>query len=138
MRYLLTLMLICGFGLAARGDIHAPPGADHGPTRKLGRGISNILYGASELPYTMIAENRSKGNHAAWGYGIVKGTGRVLQRLRYGVQEVVTFPFPTQKGKYTPPYRSRIIWKHRGYHEFPPELGNQNRFHHVRTESDDQ
>ena len=48
----------------------------HGPTRKLGRGISNLLFGWSELPHEISRVNEKEGNSAAAGYGVVRGVGR--------------------------------------------------------------
>jgi hypothetical protein len=45
---------------------------------------------------------------------------------------MVTFPFPTVKGSYRPPYRSDIPWIKSGYQEFPPELGFETRYNYVR------
>lgn len=113
-------------------DIQAPPGSDYGPTRKFGRAISNIAFGASEIIDSITAVNYSEGNSAAWSYGLVRGLGRTLARLGYGVYELVLFPFPTQKGTYKPPYKSDIPWIHSGYPEFPPELGWETRYDYVR------
>jgi len=116
----------------ASADIQAPPSSDQGPTRKLGRGISNIAFGSSELLDSMAAVNYSEGNSAAFGYGLVRGIGRTLARLGYGIYEVVLFPFPTQKGTYYPPYKSNIPWINSGYTEFPPELGWETRYDYCR------
>ena len=42
-----TLCVLSGFVAA---DIHSPPGSHYTSTRKLGRAISNILYGFVEIP----------------------------------------------------------------------------------------
>lgn len=113
-------------------DIQAPPASDQGPTRKLGRGISNLAFGITELPVAISEVNYSEGNSAAFGYGLVRGVGRMFARMGYGLYEVVLFPFPTHQGKYTPPYRSDIPWIHSGYSEFPPELGFESRYNYSR------
>lgn len=113
-------------------DIQAPPASEYGPTRKLGRGLSNILFGYTELPIAMQEVNYTEGNSAAFGYGVVRGVGRSLARLGYGVYEVLLFPIPTNNGRYTPPYKSEIPWLSRGYSEFPPELGFESRYNYVR------
>ena len=117
----------------AFADIQAPPASDYGPTRKLGRGIGNIAFGASEIIDQMTAVNYSEGNSAAFSYGLVKGVGRFFARLGYGVYEVALFPFPTQHGTYYPPYRSDIPWINSGYQEFPPELGFDTKYNYSRT-----
>jgi len=126
---------VLALGLCASvafADIQSPPAADYGPTRKLGRGLSNILWGSSELLDSMAAVNYQEGNSAAFSYGIVRGLGRTFARLGYGFYEVVLFPFPTHKGTYYPPYKSDIPWIHSGYSEFPPELGWESRYNYSR------
>ena len=113
-------------------DIQAPPQSDDGPTRKLGRGIGNILYGSSEIFDSMSDVNYAEGNSAAFSYGLVRGLGRTFARLGYGVFETVTFPFPTNHGTYKPPYNNNIQWLNSGYSEFPPELGFETKYDYSR------
>jgi putative exosortase-associated protein (TIGR04073 family) len=122
-------LLTASFALA---DIQQPPAADQGPTRKLGRGLGNIAFGSTEIINSMTEVNYADGNSAAWSYGLVRGVGRTLARLGYGIYEVLLFPFPTQKGGYYPPYRSDIPWIKSGYQEFPPELGFDTRYQYTR------
>lgn len=117
---------------AARADIQAPPASEQSPTRKLGRGLGNIAFGASELPVTLGETNTYEGNSAAWSYGFVRGLGRGLARIGVGVWEVATWPFPLNKGKYTPTLRSEVPWIYSGYQEFPPELGFETRYRYTR------
>jgi putative exosortase-associated protein (TIGR04073 family) len=133
---LLAFVLAIGAS-AAFADIQSPPASDYGPTRKLGRGIANIAFGSSELIDSLVSINYSEGNSAAWSYGIVRGTGRTLARLGFGIYEVALFPFPTYKGSYRPPYKSDIPWIHCGYAEFPPELGFETRYDYVRDYQQD-
>lgn len=128
----LAAALLLVFLGAAYADIQAPPASDYGPTRKLGRGISNIAFGVTEIPVQMTSVNYAEGNSAAWSYGLVRGVGRFFARLGYGVYEVALFPFPTSRGTYYPPYRSEIPWINSGYQEFPPELGFDTRYDYVR------
>ena len=128
MKSLLTILLAVAFGAAAYADIQSPPMVDMGPTRKLGRGLSNLLYGMTELPYTMNRINETEGNSAAFGYGVVKGLGRSLFRFGVGWYEILTFPAPCYKSSYRPPYPSTIPWTQGGYTEFPPELGFESRY----------
>ena len=132
----MKLFALAAASLALAGmafaDIQAPPSSDQGPTRKLGRGIGNIAFGATEILDSMASVNYSEGNSAAFSYGLVRGVGRTLARLGYGIYEVVLFPFPTQKGTYNPPYKSNIPWINSGYTEFPPELGWETRYDYGR------
>lgn len=132
MKAFATLLITLAVVLTAQADIQAPPASDQGPTRKLGRGISNIAFGITEIPDAIFSVNYDEGNSAAWSYGVVRGVGRFFARLGYGVYEVALFPFPTQRGTYYPPYRSDIPWINSGYQEFPPELGWNTRYNYVR------
>ncbi len=112
---------------AAFADIQDPPINDQGPTRKLGRGLSNIFFGMTEVPNTIAMINNREGNAAAASYGVVKGFGRWFFRFGAGWYEFLTFPIPTYKGSYRPFYRPNIPWIHGGWEEFPPELGWDSR-----------
>jgi putative exosortase-associated protein (TIGR04073 family) len=134
MKAFLCSLLSLALCATAVADIQAPPASDFGPTRKLGRGLGNIAFGITEIPYQWAVVNDMEGNAAALSYGLVRGTGRVFARLGYGIYEVALFPFPTHKGGYTPPYRSDIPWINSGYSEFPPELGFETRYDYVRQD----
>jgi len=136
MKALLCALLTIAFVTAVQADIQAPPASDYGPTRKLGRGLGNIAYGITEIPYQLAAVNDAEGNAAAFSYGVVRGTGRLLARIGFGIYEVALFPIPTHKGTYYPPYQSDIPWIHSGYSEFPPELGFETRFDYCRLSPD--
>ena len=60
---LLAAAAITATGLA---DIQQPPASDYGPTRKLGRGLGNVLWGPTELFDSMAAVNYAEGNSASW------------------------------------------------------------------------
>jgi putative exosortase-associated protein (TIGR04073 family) len=123
------------FALAAglaRGDIHDPPGAAHGPTRKLGRGVSNLAFAPLEIPYQMDVVNGREGGAAALTYGVVKGVGSTFRRIGFGAYETVTFLFPIYKGSYRIPYRTEHRWPNGGLREFPPNLGGETHYPWVR------
>ncbi len=132
MKTSLCLLFTLVFAVAAYADIQDPPAADYGPTRKLGRGLSNIFFGITELTTTICAINDREGNSAAASYGIVKAFGRVFFRFGAGWYELVTFPAPLYKASYRPFYRSNIPWIHGGYTEFPPEMGFETRYSYAR------
>lgn len=132
---LLIAFLICGMPTLVRADIQAPPASDQGPTRKLGRGLGNILYGSTEIIESMSDVNYADGNNAAFSYGLVRGLGRTFARIGYGLFEVVTFPFPTQHGTYQPPYNNNIQWLNSGYSEFPPEISFETKYDYCRQYS---
>lgn len=113
-------------------DIQDPPGNDYGPTRKLGRGISNLLFASSELPDTVCKINKTEGNVAAAGYGVVRGLGRSTARHATGLLEILTFPIPLWHDSYRPILPNDIPRIHAGYSEFAPELGNESKYPYCR------
>jgi putative exosortase-associated protein (TIGR04073 family) len=133
MKFLLSLSLVSLLTASAFADIQDPPMNDFGPTRKLGRAVSNILFGFTEVPSTVAKINAREGNAAAASYGVVKGVGRVFYRLHKGIYELFTFPFPTHLGSYRPPYKSNVPWIHGGFEEFPPELGFETKYRYSRS-----
>jgi putative exosortase-associated protein (TIGR04073 family) len=132
MNKLLSAALILGFATVALADIQDPPSNNYGPTRKLGRGISNVVFGIAELPTTIAKINEREGNSAAAGYGVVRGLGRSYLRFHAGLFEIFSFPFPVNRGTYYPILRPSIPYIQAGYDEFPPELGNESKYPYVR------
>ena len=116
----------------ALADIQDPPSNDYGPTRKLGRGLSNFFLAPAEIPVTIAKINEDEGNSAAFGYGVVRGLGRSATRHIAGFLEIVLWPVPAWKKSYYPLLPSDIPWIHGGYPEFPPELGNESKYPYVR------
>jgi putative exosortase-associated protein (TIGR04073 family) len=129
--------VITGFAAA---DIQAPPGSQYTSSRKLGRAISNILYGLVEIPEQIVRKTDTHGRKAGWSYGAVDGTNRAMRRLGYGFYELFTFTCPTYRGTFRPPYErcgedNRIQMNVAdGLSEFPPELGFESYFGHSRTQ----
>ncbi|MBK1827619.1 exosortase system-associated protein, TIGR04073 family [Haloferula rosea] len=128
------------FSGIASADIQAPPGHAYNSTRKLGRAISNILYGFMEIPEQIVRKGDDYGRKAGYSYGVVDGTSRALRRLGYGFYELFTFTCPTYRGTFKPPYEkcgmdNRIEMNvHDGLSEFPPELGFETYYRHSRTQ----
>ena len=85
MKTLLSAALVLGFAISSFADIQDPPSNDYGPTRKLGRGLSNLVFGIAELPATIAKINEREGNSAAAGYGVVRGVGRSGMRFQAGL-----------------------------------------------------
>jgi putative exosortase-associated protein (TIGR04073 family) len=132
MKTSLAALLCLVFTAVCYADIQDPPANDQGPTRKLGRGVSNMLFGWSEIPTTIAKVNQDEGNAAAASYGVIRGTGRAFARFGVGFYEALLWPIPTYNGTYFPVLRSNIPWVHRGYDEFPPELGSESKYPYVR------
>ena len=132
-KHLLVALVGVALAASAFADIQDPPGNDYGPTRKLGRGLSNLVFGIAELPTTIAKVNNREGNSAAGGYGVVRGLGRSYMRFHAGLFEIFSFPFPVNRGTYYPILPSDIPYIHAGYQEFPPELGNESKYPYVRS-----
>jgi putative exosortase-associated protein (TIGR04073 family) len=132
MKNILVVALITGFAGIAFADIQDPPANDYGPTRKLGRGLSNLFLGESEFFVTYGKINKDEGNSAAAGYGVVRGLGRSATRHIAGFIEIITFPFPMWRESYAPLLPNDTRYIHAGYSEFPPELGNESKYPYVR------
>ncbi len=126
------IVLLLGLAPFAFADIQDPPANDYGPTRKLGRGISNFLFAPAEITTTVATINKQEGNSAAAGYGVVRAVGRTAARHTAGLFEILTFPFPVWRASYYPILPGDIPWIHAGYSEFPPELGNETKYNYVR------
>jgi putative exosortase-associated protein (TIGR04073 family) len=132
MKTLLITAVLFRFVTPLLADIQDPPSNDYGPTRKLGRGLSNICFGISELPVTIARINETDGNSAAGGYGLVRGLGRSGMRIQSGLLELFTFPFASRTQRYYPILLTDFSSISGGYQEFPPELGNESKYPYVR------
>ncbi len=126
-------------GIAA-ADIQAPPGSTYTSTRKLGRALSNIVYGVAEIPEQIVRKTDDHGRKAGWSWGLVDGTSRAMRRVGYGFYELFTFTCPTYRGTFKPPYErcgedNRIQMNPSdGLSEFPPELGPESYFRYSRAQ----
>ena len=125
-------VIVVAFAANSVADIQDPPSNDYGPTRKLGRGLSNLLFAPAEISVTYCTINTHEGNAAAAGYGVVRGVGRSAARHIAGFLELVTWPFPAWRQSYYPLLPSDTPYIHAGYSEFPPELGNESKYPYVR------
>jgi putative exosortase-associated protein (TIGR04073 family) len=126
MKKLILVTLLVAFAPLANADIQAPPGARQEPGRKISRAFANLIYGATEIPNTWNREMAMGNAQSAFAQTIVRGTFRGLCRMGYGVYEVVTFPLPTYKGSYRPPYNNLEYDPNHGFSEFPPPVGFQS------------
>jgi putative exosortase-associated protein (TIGR04073 family) len=132
MKNLFIIALILGFAGSSFSDIQDPPANDYGPTRKLGRGLSNFFLAPAEVFVAVTTVNTDDGNAAAAGYGVVRGVGRSATRHVAGLLEILLWPFPAWRESYYPLLPSDIPYIHAGYAEFPPELGNESKYPYVR------
>lgn len=117
--------MILAFASVGVADIHEPPKSKYTKTRKLGRGVANIIYGWTEIPATMY---RAGERHTEQASGIYvaymfQGIQRAGARLKYGFYEVINFQRPLYKDSYRPPMEDINYLPIRGYEEFPPQIG---------------
>ena len=120
-----TVLLAFTFTSDIFADIHEPPKTKYTKTRKLGRGVANIVYGWTEIPMTMhrwgaLHTEQVSGIYTA---GLFQGVQRAGARLKYGFYEVINFQRPLYKDSYRPAMPSINYLPIRGYEEFPPQIG---------------
>ena len=141
MRKLILIATLFALSGAAYADIQAPPGSHYTPVRKLGRAVSNILYGVVEIPEQFFRKTNGYGRKAGGSYGIIDGGYRTVKRFGYGFYELFTFYCPTYHGTFKPPYQKcGQDWRvemnpHEGLSEFPPELGFETYYGHSRRQN---
>ena len=138
-KWLITTIAAFSLISVATADIQAPPASEYTSSRKLGRAISNILYGFVEIPVQIAFKGERYGRKAGASYGLVNGINKSFKRLGYGFYELFTFHCPTFKGTFRPPYQKcGTDWRIEmnpgdGLSEFPPELGPESYFEHSRS-----
>ena len=81
----------------AHADNDQPP-SNQNALRKLGRGVSNLLFGIVEVPNQFTKTTSENGGAAGVTYGIGKGIVRWVCREAVGGYEIVTFPVPVPRG----------------------------------------
>ncbi len=126
MKTFLVSTFLVAFAAVAIADIQAPPGKlDSGD--KLGRAVSNLLWGWTELPATVTRDADESLTKAA-GSGFVRGFRRAAARYGWGFYEISNWAIPTWKGSYRAPYtyNNTIMNPVKGFLEFPPEIGYQS------------
>ena len=134
-RIFLTLIAAVTVCSVAQADIQSPPGHHFNWSRKLSRGIGNLLYGAAEPFNVWNKTNASDGGVAAASDFFVEGLKRMVVRAGYGVYEVATFPVPSWKLTYRPMYyRHDKIDPWWGYTEFAPQPGALSQVAYSRTQ----
>ena len=60
--------------------------------RKLGRGMTNLVTGVLELPFSIDTEVDETGIYRGIPFGILKGLVRSVIRMSAGVYEIISFP----------------------------------------------
>ncbi len=96
----LTVVMTMGLNAAVNEDYNV----DYTASRKLGRAVSNVLFGVVEVPKTMVEEDNINGSVAAYTTGIFGGLSRFIQREVVGVWEILTFWTPDKEPIIKPEY----------------------------------
>ena len=135
MKKFLSTLPALGIAGTCFADIQAPPNSGQTAIHKLGRGLSNVLYGITELPVHVINVNAADGNSAGFGVGLVEGAQRSITRVGYGLFEILTFPAKTYKQSYKAPYQDIEYDPYNGYSEFSPEIGWQSKYAYGRKQN---
>lgn len=124
MKKLLIILLTAGIASVSVADFQSPPGSHFTRIRKLSRALSNIVYGATEIPNSWDRNTTAAGSSVGFSYGTLHGVHKTCSRVGYGLYELVTFPFPTYKKGFRQPYLNKEATNpYRGYQEFPVEVG---------------
>jgi putative exosortase-associated protein (TIGR04073 family) len=84
------LTMAAGLWLALASPAQA---SDDTPTRKLGRGVSNITLCFLEIPRSWREIKAEHGEMAGLTWGTIVGTKNSLIRIGVGAYEVLTFPY---------------------------------------------
>lgn len=87
----LVLVLACSAGAYAAEDVTFVEGS----SKKMGRGIMNILDATVEIPGTLMHEVREEGPLFGVFKGLAMGVVNTVVRASVGVFEVVTFFLPS-------------------------------------------
>lgn len=106
---LMVLFSICFQPLLAFAQEYNPDEDLPKPTRfeksltKLGRGLSNIMFGWAEIPLTF-DKKLKEGKPFGYLFGVapVLGTARAVMRTGTGVFEAVTFPVTDKEVNFQP------------------------------------
>jgi putative exosortase-associated protein (TIGR04073 family) len=135
-RYLLLATVAMVLTSTALADIQSPPGHHFNWSRKLSRGIGNVLFGWLEYPNVWSKTSKSDGSIAAASDLLVEGTKRTLVRAVHGIYETATFPVASWKRTYRPTYAtSEVLDNWWGYTQFAPELGSRSDASYSRSQS---
>ena len=132
-----VLIALAAFSLvgSASADIQSPPGHHYNWSRKLSRGLGNMVFSPMEYATRWRYTNAESGPLAAISDAAIEGSKRSVVRLVTGAYEILTFPFPTWKLTYRPPfYRKEYVDNWWGYTEFPQDFGQMTQTTYSRSQ----
>jgi putative exosortase-associated protein (TIGR04073 family) len=110
--------MVIGFMVLAaaqtvNADSAAPYSADR-ITRKLGRGVINILTCPAELLRVPTMVSRKEGTLSGISVGVVQGVWQMIRRGAAGLYDLATFPFNTPGASLVQP---EFVWAHGNWAE---------------------
>lgn len=85
-----SLLVICTLALLAACTLPSQAVESQTRLRKLGRGISDVVFGVIEVPKNIIEINRTYGDSAGLTWGTLRGLERWWLREKNGVIEIFT------------------------------------------------
>lgn len=96
------VVIVCGavqaLPASAAPQEEPPPSYARGFTRKLGRGVANVVTSPLELIRVPTLTARKDGGLAGLTVGLARGAWAGVERLAAGAVEIVTFPVPFPSG----------------------------------------
>lgn len=95
------VMMVCGSvqAFAAPAAQEEPPRSyARGATKKLGRGVANVITSPLELIRMPTLVARQDGGLAGLTVGVARGAWAGAERALAGAVEIVTFPVPFPRG----------------------------------------
>lgn len=92
MKLLRNLFLVGAMALLFSAII--PEAHAGNPFKKLGRGVTNVVFGPLEICKQPVLIARSEGEFAGITWGVFQGIGYFLAREGVGIVDIVTFPMP--------------------------------------------
>ncbi len=93
---LIAMIVFTGLSEAASDSAITDPTPDYstGVSKKLGRGLSNVAFGWTDILKGIEDVGEEQNFFAAITWGPIYGTGKALHRTLAGAYEVATFPVP--------------------------------------------
>lgn len=110
--FLLTIVTSGGFSTPSAAEQTAQVGYWNGTTRKLGRGLANVVSAPLELIRTPYFVGHQDGGLSSLTVGLVQGVGAAVVRELAGIVEVVTFFAPVPKKEFQPIVRPEFVYGH--------------------------
>lgn len=108
---------VMAVGLSLPGIAHADGGYLNGSTRKLGRGLANVVSAPLELLREPSLVSSKDGGLASVTVGVVRGITSAIIREGAGLVEVLTFYMPIPVADFQPLVKPEFIFVHGSWAE---------------------